>query len=159
MLRSFRGVEVPGLAFDATDHHVIFGKGEHICFVNDQKSVTYAEFLSHTAAIAGGMRTLGLTRESVNLNLANQWERLSVLVALLRLGLVPNEDSAVVFSDEPAQLHLPTDIIDLVTIIQIGRVDPEPAPATPDEHLLEQLTPQDRQWVSTLLAGETITTG
>lgn len=149
---------MPGLAFDALDHHVVLGRGDEVCVITPERSVTFIDFLTHTAALAGGLSRLGIGNgNGLDLRLPAGWDRLSLLFALLRLGLTPAAGAKFHASDSPTVLSLETEIIDLTTVMKIGKTDPAPAPVDTDSHLLAELIDSDRDWYSALLAGQIIT--
>lgn len=145
---------MPGLAFDAIDQHVIDGRGEELCIIGAEREVSYIDLLAHTAALGGGLRRLGaIDGAGVSLELDPGWDRLSYLLALIRLGVAPAFESRVRVSGDPSQLQLGSESLSLETVVKLGRIDPVAAPNTHDAHLLEGLTSTDREWITTLTTG------
>ena len=73
------------------------------------------------------------------------------------LGLTPDRESSVRVVGDPPLLLLGEESLSLETVLKIGRLDPVPAPSFDDSHLLGQLTPKERDWISGLTRGELIT--
>ena len=149
---------MPGLALDAIDRHVVAGRGDELCVVGAEISVTYIDLLAHTAALGGGLLRLGAVDDGgIDLDIAPDWERLSYLLALVRLGLAPDQSSLIRVTGSPALLLVGEDSLPLETVVKIGRIDPVPASNFDDSHLLDRLVPTDHAWLSALLSGATIT--
>lgn len=147
-----------GLAFEALDRHVVAGRGEETCIYFSSGSMTFAEFLTDTAALAGGLRRLnGDGPIDVELQLEANSDRLRLLFALLRLGVAPTRSASIVVTGSPALIRLEDEEVDLDALRKIGQVDPEPAPRGGDEHLIEILAEVDRAWYEDLRAGRAIT--
>lgn len=149
---------MPGIVFDAIDRHVIAGRGEEIAALGSETAMTYIELLTHISALGGGLRRLGAVDESsIGVDGVPDWDRLSLVLALARLGLTPDRESSVRVVGDPPLLLLGEESLSLETVLKIGRLDPVPAPSFDDSHLLGQLTPKERDWISGLTRGELIT--
>lgn len=152
-----RGSEMPGLAFDALDRHVIFGHAERVCVTHSDKSITFVKMLEHTASLAGGLRRVGVgPDQGLSVSMADSWERLSLLLALVRLGLVPSPSASLLMTGAPGVLRIGEDDLDLEMLVKIGQVDPAAAPSSPDDHLLTELSDSDASWIETLVAGRVV---
>src|SRR5690554_2664437 len=78
---SLKGADMAGLAFEALDRHVVAGRGEEPCIYFPSGSMTFAEFLTDTAALAGGLRRLnGDGALAVDLQLEANSDRLRLLL-------------------------------------------------------------------------------
>jgi len=155
-----RGSEMPGLAFDALDRHIILGHAERVCVTHNDKSITFVEMLEYTASLAGGLRRIGVGHDQgLSVSVADPWERLSVVLALVRLTLVPDPSASLLMTGAPSVLRIGEDDLDMAMLIKIGRVDPASAPSHPDEHLLADMIESDALWIETLLAGRVIDLG
>lgn len=147
-----------GLAFEALDRHVVAGRGEEPCIYFPSGSMTFAEFLTDTAALAGGLRRLnGDGALAVDLQLEANSDRLRLLLALLRLEVVPTSGGSIIITGSPAVVRVGNEEVDLESLRKIGQVDPEPAPRGGDEHLIELLGDVDRAWYEALCAGRAVT--
>lgn len=147
-----------GLAFEALDRHVVAGRGDEVCVYLASGSMTFAEFLTDTAALAGGLRRLnGDGPLAVDLQLEANSDRLRLLFAVLRLGTAPTRGGSMIVTGTPAVVNVGNEEVDLEALRKIGQVDPEPAPRGGDEHLVEILAEADRTWYEALRAGQAIT--
>lgn len=146
------------LAFNLADRHVALGEGDSPAWLVDDEFHTFIELVEKSAALAGGLRRLGVGNSSkpVVLDVAPSWERVLGLAALLRLGLAPVTDGPVRLAGHPPVLLIEEEEIEWAQLIRIGQVDPVAAPDHDDCDLNRLLTDGDQFLISELVAGRAI---
>lgn len=146
---------MPGLAFDALDRHVIAGLGEELAWVEEGRVASYAQLLERTAALAGGLRSLGLqAATAVQLTLPRSLARIEMILAVARAELVIRADAGPTI-DEVA-LHWADESVALTQLVALGRVDPARAPRQDHADFSSGLKEFDRKDLETLLVGGTV---
>jgi acyl-coenzyme A synthetase/AMP-(fatty) acid ligase len=118
------------LGFDLLDWHVVDGRGDDIACADDTGALTFAQMLERSAALAGGLKALGVAsgdEVAVSMNAGNL--RVVVVCACVRLGAVPGEsgDVRVVESSEGVTVHTNEEKVDVSLVMQVGKTDPAPS--------------------------------
>ena len=126
------------LAFELLDRHVVAGRGDEIACTDDTGVLSFAQLLERSAALAGGLKALGVTAgDDVAVELSPGNLQVEVVCACIRLGAVPGETGAVrvVESSGGVTVHHDGDEHDLDLIRRAGRTDPAPSlPSDPPEY-------------------------
>lgn len=116
------------LAFESLDRRVIDGRGDETAIRIGTDQLTFAQLVGHSAAIAGGLRLLGLgERTPVALRLAGV-ERIVVVWALARMHALPAADAPNLIEGEPPQVTVGDDTYALAAIEEAGQSEPAGAP-------------------------------
>lgn len=116
------------LGFEILDRHVIGGGADDPVIGR----LTYARLLEQSAALAAGLRAIGVAEgDVVDVRVADQ-DRVLVVAACVRIGVVPGAEGDVVVEpgDDGAVVRLPDDthLVDLLR--RVGAGDPAAALAT-----------------------------
>jgi hypothetical protein len=121
---------VPSLGFDLLDRHVVHGRAEEVACSDSTGRLSYAELLGQVAALAGGLRAIGLgTGDEVEVRVGSGNLRVQVVCACIRLGAVPGERAEVriVEGGAGATVHTVDDEFDLSLVLRVGKTDPAPS--------------------------------
>lgn len=124
---------MPSLAFDLLDRHVVDGRGDDIACSDHTGMLTFAELVERSAALAGGLKALGVNLDDeVAVSMSTGNRRVLVVCACIRLGAVPSESGQVriVESTERVVVHAAGDEHDLDLVIRAGKTDPAPSLAS-----------------------------
>lgn len=145
------------LAFRVLDHHVIHGRADNVAVVDGERPLTYAKLLELSAALAGGLRHLGVEPGSeVDVEALDGRDHVVAVLACLRLGAVPSPGGAVVLGGDPAVVRTPEGEWAWDTVRRSGVSDPAAAPGDDPEGYEQRLRERHDQLITTLLAGDTI---
>lgn len=148
---------VDSLAFRLLDAHVVAGRADEPAWLGDGGSLTYAQLLHESAAIAGGLKHLGVrTGDVVALELEGR-DRVVALLALVRLAAVPGPDGSVGIvgsSGAPVVVRLPDDEVAWNVVRDLGRGDPAAALRTDPDGYEVRVAPEHADVIEPLLRGE-----
>jgi hypothetical protein len=124
---------VPSLGFDLLDRHVVHGRGEDVACSDSTGTLSFAQLLEQVAALAGGLRAVGLgAGDEVEVRAGPGNLRFQVVCACIRLGAVPAErgDVRIVEGAAGATVHTVDDEFDLSLVLRVGKTDPAPSLAS-----------------------------
>ena len=121
---------MPSLGFDLLDRHVVHGRAEEVACSDSTGTLSYAELLERVAALAGGLKVLGVTpgdEVAVSVDTGNL--HVIVLCACVSLGSVPGDGGDVSFVESAAGvvMHAVEDEYDLDFVLRVGKTDPAPS--------------------------------
>ena len=115
------------LGFDLLDRHVVDGRGDDIACTDDSGTLSFAQLLERSAALAGGLRALGVgAGDEVAVLVGPGNVQVQIVCACVRLGAVPSE-SGDVRIDESADgvtVHAGVESLELSLVVKIGKTDP-----------------------------------
>lgn len=123
------------LGFDLLDRHVVAGRADHLA----AGGLTYARLLERSAALAAGLKVLGVAAGDRVVVGVEGDERVLVVCACIRLGAVPVDAGtdeaeeglvAVVQTAEGGQVRAGEEIHALDLVRRAGSGDPAPALGT-----------------------------
>ncbi|WP_374999612.1 AMP-binding protein [Aeromicrobium sp. CTD01-1L150] len=143
------------LGFLLLDQHVVDGRADHIAWAGEPP-LTYARLLERVAALAGGLRGLGVRAgDDVAVVLDPGLDRAVVVCACIRLGAFPREHGTIriVSRAEGPVVEVVDDAIDLVSVGKAGATDPAGALRTDAEGYVESVTAAHAELVRTLRSG------
>lgn len=150
------------LGFDLLDRHVIAGRADDPASAAEP-TMTFARLLEHSSAVAGALRILGLTPDTgLALDLPPGVDRLVVVCACLRLGIVPGDDAPLVVREIDGTTHVDVlegpqgDPIDLATVRRAGGSDAAGALAQDPDGFREAARAAFPEVVEPLLAGRPV---
>lgn len=141
------------LTFDALDRRVIDGRGDDVAVGIDGTEITYARLVERSAAVAGGLRLLGIgpgTAVTVDLEgldlVISVWAlaRIHVLPMSSRMSSSHQDDNPrptaqARITGDPAVVIIGDDRYPLLSIELTGRNDPAAAPRTDPDGYREAL--------------------
>ena len=117
---------MPSLGFELLDLHVVRGRGEDVACSDDSGTLTFAQLLERSAALAGGLRAVGVSPgDEVAVEVSPGNLQVQVVLACIRLGAVPADrgDVRVVEHADGVTVHGEEDH-DLSLVMSAGRTDP-----------------------------------
>ncbi len=110
---------MPSLGFALLDQHVVAGRADELAVEAPDANLTFARLLEHSAAVAGGLKALGLAAgDEVSVDLPSGPELVTVVCACLRLGALPGRQgrlgvltvdgvaTVTIEGEEPVELDL-----------------------------------------------------
>jgi hypothetical protein len=121
---------VPSLGFELLDRHVVRGRAEEVACSDSTGSLSYAELLQQVAALAGGLRAIGLgVGGNVEVRVEPGNLRVQVVCACIRLGALPGErgDVRIIEGAAGTTVHTVDDEFDLSFVLRVGKSDPAPS--------------------------------
>jgi non-ribosomal peptide synthetase component E (peptide arylation enzyme) len=121
---------VDSLGFDLLDRHVVDGHGDDIACTDAAGPLTFARLLERSAAMAGGLRVLGVRAgDEVAVDVPAGNLQVVIVCACIRLGAVPGSGGEVRIVDEEGTLIVRMDDrdLDLSVISRAGAADPAPS--------------------------------
>ena len=121
---------MPSLGFDLLDRHVVHGRGEDVACSDSTGTLSFARLLEQVAALAGGLRAVGLgAGDEVEVRVAPDNLRVQVVCACIRLGAVSAErgDVRIIEGAAGATVHTVDDEFDLSLVLRVGKTDPAPS--------------------------------
>ena len=102
------------LGFDLLDRHVVDGRGDDIACTDATGSLTFARLLERSAAMAGGLRVLGVRAgDEVAVDVPAGNLQVVIVCACIRLGAVPGNRGEVRIIDEDGIVTVRMDDRDL----------------------------------------------
>ena len=118
------------LGFDLLDRHVVNGRGDDIACTDDSGTLSFAQLLERSAALAGGLRALGVgAGDEVAVLVGPGNVQMQIVCACVRLGAVPSErgNVRIVESSDGITVHAADEELDLPLVVKIGKTDPAPS--------------------------------
>ncbi len=117
------------LGFDLLDRHVVDGRGDDIACTDDTGALTFAHLLERSAALAGGLRALGVgAGDEVAVDVEPGNLQVQVVCACARLGAVPGDSGDVRIVETADGVTVSTDEeLDLALVLKVGKADPAPS--------------------------------
>ena len=115
------------LGFDLLDRHVVDGRGDDVACTDATGSMTYARLLERSAALAGGLRVLGVrSGDEVAVEVHPGNLQVVIVCACIRLGAVPGGRGEVRIVDEDGavRVRMHDHDLDLAVISKAGAADP-----------------------------------
>jgi acetyl-CoA synthetase len=85
---------VSNLAYNAVDHHVAAGRGDHIALITEnergeRRTLTYAELLRETKRVGGALRAMGLRKgDRIAIYMPTSAEAIILMLGAIRVGVV-----------------------------------------------------------------------
>lgn len=147
------------LGFDLLDRHVVDGRGDDLACSDGTGTLTYARLLERSAALAGGLRAVGVQGGDTVAVLVERGNlQVTVVCACLRLGVVPGRsgDVRVVGRGERAVVQMGEDDIDLSVVMKAGATDPAPSLPIDPPGLHEAVRSTFGDVIETLFAGRLV---
>jgi hypothetical protein len=121
---------VASLGFDLLDRHVVDGRGDDIACTDDTGALTFAQLLERSAALAGGLRAVGVgAGDDVAVDVEPGNLQVQIVCACVRLGSVPGETGDVRIVEESGDVSVSwsDEQLDLALVAKAGRTDPAPS--------------------------------
>ena len=121
---------MPSLGFDLLDRHVVDGRGDDIACTDDTGAFTFAQLLERSAALAGGLRAIGVDAgDEVVVQVEPGNLQVKVVCACVRLGAVPGETGNVRVVEESGDVTVrwTGEQLDLALVAKAGKTDPAPS--------------------------------
>ena len=118
------------LGFDLLDRHVVDGRGDDVACTDASGTLTYARLLERSAALAGGLRAIGVgVGDDVAVLVSAGTLRVQVVCACIRLGAVPGDDGHVriVEGSGGVTVQWADEELDLSLVMKAGKTDPAPS--------------------------------
>lgn len=145
------------LAFAALDRHVIGGRADDLAVVGGPRPVTYARLLELSAALGGGLRLLGTTSgAAVDLGLEPGLERVTAVLAIVRLHLEVEAGADPRLGGDPVRVHLAGDEYEWGTVLKAGANDPAAAAEHDPEGYADRMRQRFADVLDPLLGGGAI---
>ncbi len=142
------------LGFDLLDRHVVAGRADATAV----GTLTYARLLERSAAVAAGLRVLGVQPgDEVAVRLDGE-DRVVVVAACIRLGALPGDAGAHVVSldDGTATVTVGDEVHPLDLVRRAGSGDPATALADDAPGYRDQVLGRVGDVVTPLLAGDAV---
>jgi hypothetical protein len=147
------------LGFELLDRHVVAGRSDAIACTDPFGSLTFARLLERSAALAGGLRVLGIRPgHEVHLDLPSGNERVVVVCAMIRLGALPEPEAEIQITvvGGVGAVRINEDVVELALIERAGRSDPHPAPKADPPGYADAVTDVFSDIVGPLLSGSPV---
>lgn len=145
------------LIFRALDQQVIAGNADALAIDDGILSMTYAQLLGQTAALAGGLVQVGVG-EGTHVALALRGgAEVSAVLALARIGAIPDAKADFRIAGDPPVVHTGEHDYTWATVLSAGKTDPIPAPDGDAKGYAEMMRDEYEDIFATLTAGGTIT--
>ena len=145
------------LIFRALDQQVVAGHAEKPAIDDGAASLTYAQLLAQTAALAGGLAQAGVEEGTrVRLDVSGAAE-VGAVLALARLGAIPDARARFRIAGDPPVVHTGEHEYTWATVLSAGKTDPMPAPDRDDDGYAELMMDKYEDIFATLTAGNAIT--
>ncbi len=148
------------LGFDLLDRHVVDGRGDDIACTDDTGTLTYAQLVERSAALAGGFRALGVGADDEVAVLVGPGNlQVQIICACVRLGAVPagHGDVRVVESSDGVTVHTADEEVDLALVTKVGKTDPAPSLPSDPPGYTGRVREAFGDVVESLLAGTPVT--
>jgi len=149
------------LIFRALDRHIVDGRADKLAIADGTGSLTYAELLAQTAALAGGLANVGV-REGAHVSLDVRGSAaVGIVLACARLGAIPdaakpNSKAQFRIAGDPPVVHTGEHEYSWATVLSAGKTDPMPAPERDEPDYEELMLGKYENIFATLTAGNTI---
>ena len=147
------------LGFDLLDRHVVDGRGGNVACTDATGSLTYARLLERSAALAGGLRVLGVgSGDGVAIEVPPGNLQVVIVCACIRLGAVPGShgEIRIVDVDGTVRVRMDDHDLDLSVISKAGAADPAPSLTVDAASFRGAAQATFGQIIDTLLAGGSI---
>ena len=147
------------LGFEILDRHLVTGRGEEIACSDASGSLTFARLLERTAALAGGLRVLGIAPgDGIHIDLPAGNERVVAVCAVIRLEALPAvaAQPRIASVDGVGTVRINNDEIELALVERAGRSDPLPAADADPPGYAEIVTDTFGDIVGPLLTGSPV---
>jgi AMP-binding enzyme len=147
------------LGFDLLDRHVVDGHGDDIACTDATGTLTYARLLERSAALAGGLRVLGVrTGDEVAVIVGPGNLQVIIVCACVRIGAVPggSGEVRVVDEGERVMVHMHDHDIDLAVLLKAGAADPAPSLPSDPPAYGDKVRDAFEDVIESLLAGTPI---
>ena len=147
------------LGFDLLDRHVVDGRGDEVTCADATGSLTYARLLERSAAMAGGLRVLGVrSGDEVAVEVPPGNLQVVIVCACIRLGAVPGSQGEVriVDGDGTVRVRMDDHDLDLSVISKAGAADPAPSLSEDPSGYRDAARATFGHLIDSLLAGATI---
>ena len=118
------------LGFDLLDRHVVDGRGDDIACTDDTGELTFAQLLERSAAMAGGLRAIGVgAGDEVAVDVEPGNLQVQIVCGCVRLGAVPGDsgDVRIVKTSDGVTVSTDEEEFDLTLVLKVGRADPAPS--------------------------------
>lgn len=147
------------LSFQALDAHVIAGRADEIAMMSEEVTYTFAQLLHESAALAAGLRDLGVgVSTPVRLSADDRLTRVLGALAIVRLGAEPVKSGWYLrIGGTPPVVETGGETIDLDLVRRTGRLDPATALAHDRDGYAERMTNLYGDVVAILVRGGTLT--
>ncbi|MDQ3155857.1 MAG: AMP-binding protein [Actinomycetota bacterium] len=145
------------LIFRALDQQVIAGHADKPAIDDGTVSLTYAQLLAQTAALAGGLAQVGVedgTHVAIDVHGAAE---VGAVLACARLGAIPDAKAKFRIAGDPPVVHTGEHEYTWATVISAGKTDPMPSPDRDGKGYAELMMDEYEGIFATLTAGNTIT--
>ena len=82
------------LAYNAVDHHVAAGRGEHVALIGEnergeRRTLTYSELLAETKRVGAALRALGIAKgDRIAIYMPTSTEAIVLMLGAIRIGVV-----------------------------------------------------------------------
>jgi hypothetical protein len=147
------------LGFALLDRHVVDGHGDDVACSDDSETLTYARLLERSAALAGGLRVLGVRPgDEVALTVPSGNLQVVIVCACIRIGAVPGHRGEVRVAEVGEQVRVQKDEhdIELAVLLKAGAADPAPSQKTDPPGYDTQARTVFTGIIDALLAGRTV---
>jgi acyl-coenzyme A synthetase/AMP-(fatty) acid ligase len=151
---------VSSLGFELVDRHVVEGRGDDIACADDTGTLTFAQLLERSAALAGGLRVLGVrTGDEVAVLVDRGNLQVIIICACVRIGALPGSHGEVRIEDdgESVRVRLHDHDLELKVLMRAGAADPAESLATDPPGLVVAVRDAFEDIVESLLAGTPVT--
>ena len=118
------------LGFDLLDRHVVDGRGDDAACTDDSGTLSFAQLLERSAALAGGLRALGVgAGDEVAVLVGPGNVQVQIVCACVRLGAVPGArgNARIVESSDGVTVQAAGETLELSLVVKIGKTDPAPS--------------------------------
>lgn len=144
------------LIFRALDQHVIAGHADKPALEDGTAPMTFAELLAQTAALAGGLASVGVS-EGTHISIdVDGTARVGAVLACARLGAIPDAEAQFRIAGDPPVVHTGEHDYSWATVLSAGKTDPMPAPERDEPDYEKLMLGKYENIFATLTAGNTI---
>jgi len=145
------------LIFRALDQHVIAGHADKPALEDGTAPMTFAELLAQTAALAGGLASVGVS-EGTHISIdVDGTARVGAVLACARLGAIPDAEAQFRIAGDPPIVHTGEHEYTWKTVLSAGKTDPLPAPDRDQPGYEDLMLSSYEEIFTTLIAGNTLT--
>ncbi len=147
------------LGFALLDRHVVDGRGDNVACADATGTLTYARLLERSAALAGGLRVLGVRHgDEVAVSVASGNLQVVIVCACIRIGAVPGHKGEVRIAEVGEQVRVQKDEhdIELAVLLKAGAADPAPSEKTDPDGYDARARTVFAGIIDTLLAGKNV---
>ena len=150
------------LIFRALDQQVIAGNADKPAIDDGTASMTYAQLLAQTAALAGGLAQVGVAEGTHVAVDVHGVAEVGAVLALARVGAIPDAatpdpNGKFRIVGDPPVVRTGEHEYTWATVLSAGKTDPMPAPDRDGQGYAELMMDMYEGIFATLAAGNTIT--